>query len=454
MLHPAFNQINFWREPLTTPEGHTVPHPLSPEGQGRRLNQAYGAEVGQLLLNTEAADDDALPREAMVKAFLAAGGKIGQAVDALTAEPTNNNRLQTFLNGLPKFNTRKGEWAALAIDVETALTYTDEIGANRNTAHVAWVKTVQSILREPDEFNVVRDTQMRQAMDNLRRWANDRVRVLAGIPNRKAVASVSTDPNNLNLWRTIAGPHGQVSGLQARYTALLAAIDADPLNDITVGQAYDNLVNYGPFPARALPARTKTPLERKAALSTALQLNWGVGAGVADPIAAEVDQAENNGPTLRASNVTHATYSGLRAAGVSAADVIESIRRLNNEAGLQSLLFKMQHRNLNAANLLALLNGGHVSFGGKNYFLYNGVPAPTIEAELYVRYNTWTPFGTVWGGVVHIHYPTRRTDTAPTKIHIKPEDKKGLPGNSLDNIALLSALANLCTAEVPNNWQV
>jgi hypothetical protein len=107
-MHPAFNDFNFWRSPVLDEEGNSSPHPMSPEGQKRRMTAAYGQRLMELLLNTEAGMDDAIPRELRVKEFLDAGGTPAEAERALLAAPVDNAGLSAVLQLLDELRGLAG----------------------------------------------------------------------------------------------------------------------------------------------------------------------------------------------------------------------------------------------------------------------------------------------------------------------------------------------------------
>ncbi|MGZ5007644.1 MAG: C2 family cysteine protease [Methylobacter sp.] len=108
-VHPAFNSINFWRDPILNPEtGEYQPHPSSPEGQMKRLTAIFGKEVAHELLHTEAEMDDAFPREKIAKDFLDNGNAMGGKkaaimVICLKAEPADNLKLSAMLQNALAF---------------------------------------------------------------------------------------------------------------------------------------------------------------------------------------------------------------------------------------------------------------------------------------------------------------------------------------------------------------
>lgn len=97
--HPAFNDFNFWRPSLDD-----EPHPLSPEGQKKRLTGLYGKDLGEALLFTDVPEDEALPREKIIAKFLGDAKDDREmrerALNALRSAPADNESLLLHLERL------------------------------------------------------------------------------------------------------------------------------------------------------------------------------------------------------------------------------------------------------------------------------------------------------------------------------------------------------------------
>ncbi|WP_248926980.1 hypothetical protein [Paenibacillus hamazuiensis] len=94
MVHPAFNSVNFWRPQVMNENGEYADHPLSPEGQKKRLTDTCGTAIMKLLLYTDLPEDEAARREFLTLNFLDKGGTREDALEILKENPLDNATLK------------------------------------------------------------------------------------------------------------------------------------------------------------------------------------------------------------------------------------------------------------------------------------------------------------------------------------------------------------------------
>lgn len=99
MVHPAFNDINFWRpNQLNLETGQYEAHPMSPEGKKKDLTSEFGAEVMKLILYTDLPSEEAVEREQLTRNYYARGGNPWDAYYLLHKYPSDNSILKTAFN--------------------------------------------------------------------------------------------------------------------------------------------------------------------------------------------------------------------------------------------------------------------------------------------------------------------------------------------------------------------
>jgi hypothetical protein len=110
MVHPAFNDFNFWRpNQLNLETGEYEAHPMSPEGKKKDLTSEFGAEVMKLILYTDLPSEEAVERENLTRQFFGRGGNPWDAYYLLNKYPLDNSILKTAFN---YYITKKTELVA------------------------------------------------------------------------------------------------------------------------------------------------------------------------------------------------------------------------------------------------------------------------------------------------------------------------------------------------------
>lgn len=127
MVHPAFNSVNYWRQPLMNEKGEYVPHPLSYDGQKDRLTKKYGEYIMKLLLHTDLPEDEALARERLTENYMARGGNRWEAYELLQAHPSDNEDLRRmFENALKPADEAYLHYSKLESDSEEVRHFLDQ----------------------------------------------------------------------------------------------------------------------------------------------------------------------------------------------------------------------------------------------------------------------------------------------------------------------------------------
>jgi hypothetical protein len=459
-VHPAFNEVNYWRMPLPALDGgQPEPHPLSPDGVLKRLTAEFGKPIAELLLHTDAPDQDAVAREPMTRKFLAEGGTAAEAIQHLAANPADNAALQTaftqviqskrdalttgFLGegGTP---TRAGELQTAhptgVAPLKTAY-HDDRSGDLRGRASVALKSlsdlealrgqmiSAKAFVPPPGVLDLRGriDTARKKLMtggDTERGEMDQAIRdTEAWVNARQGIAS-AIDPSV----RTIIADSYDVYG-EARAIVKALFVTA-PFDNAAYLKAYADFAKTVPMKRSAQRSPGQIIDEYTGRLVTL----WGVADAVARPYANKLF-SNAGGATLaqlEAGVVTKATWDALEAE-LQVKGAMEAVEKLQTAAALAALVQRLNLSTLNGANLTAIaLNAPtRATLHRGTYFPYKRVTPWEIETEISVSWNNdlWMPTGKRHWGEVHIHYNgTVAAQAAVRYVHVKID--RSVPGGT------------------------
>jgi hypothetical protein len=458
--HPAFGDVNYWSTPLPSLDGGPpIPRPGSPEAVLARLRGKFAEAIAQLLLHTEADGQDALDREPMTADFLRDGGAEQDAEELLTANPRDNAGLAAA------YAQRLRDDAPVEFRAEGG---TREQAELRQAEHAGGVEGLReayhgdlfvALRRRAGDalarIDALEDARLAMSPPGSIKPPDAVIRVRAGIRDGQRAARAPGAPGRAAWLVQIQAAENWAAAREATVATVPAdvrTIMKDALPDLyrEPARVVKALFEREPFDLNALNQawaewivqtpvqrlKLETPQQVMDGLTGNLVVHWGIGDGVARPIASQLFSAAARDvvDVLRTNAVPYATWQRLRAQ-LSFEQTIEAVRRLGSDAQLTELAWRLEHRDYSGANLtaIALTAPVRVTVHHGRKFPYMGPPhpPPTIETELSVTWNNdiWMPSGLNHWGEVHIHYYHRvATQAEISFVHLKTD--RAIPGGT------------------------
>ena len=455
-VHPAFNEVNYWKAPLpAVGDAPAQPAPGSPGAVMNRLRKKFPEALAHELLHTEAAEEDALAREPMTEAFIRDGGTAEQAVELLRRQPVDNAALQgdfdliraLLAEGATAEEVTASVRAAPPGGLAAALHRgrVRRLGTSADKAFERMEKLDDARVQMGFRTQPPRALELRAGLIAAQRAAQT--------PGAQARADLTSRIADVEAWAMVREP-----------TVLnLAAEDMDLIRDslslygnvlrplveaLFYREPYDQNVVDGHIASwNAEPPmrrrKLKTPQQLLDGLVERVRALWGLDDGAARPIGTLTHnrRAQATLDVLEREHVPKATWDRLTAA-LEFDQVVDAVKNEQTAVKLLALADRLDRRALTGANLTYLIANDMVDIPrGRHFPYYGGAYGPEIECELTATWkmDLWMPSGMRRWADIHIHYNGLQALQAQVRfVHLKFDRTVAGAGPNITGHALIA----------------